>query len=104
ETDTFFMFVLSILAWQHGRAGAWVLLCGLMRYAFVAAGWMLPWLSRPLKPTTRGRTVAVLQSAGLAIVLMPAVPPRAAVAVAAATLAALTWSFALDVLRLWRGR
>ena len=31
ETDAAFILVLSILVWQHGKAGAWVLLCGLMR-------------------------------------------------------------------------
>ena len=59
ETDAAFILVLSILVWQQGKAGLWVLLCGLMRYAFVAAGWLLPWLARPLRATRRGRTVAV---------------------------------------------
>ena len=49
ETDALLILALSILVWQHGKAGAWVLLCGLMRYGFVAAGWLLPWLARPLR-------------------------------------------------------
>ena len=40
ETDVFLVLALSVLAWQYGKAGAWVLLCGLMRYVFVAAGWL----------------------------------------------------------------
>ena len=73
ETDAAFILVLSILVWQHGKAGAWVLLCGLMRYAFMAAGQVLPWLAAPLRPTRRGRTVAVVQLLGLSVALAPAI-------------------------------
>jgi phosphatidylglycerophosphate synthase len=97
ETDAAFILVLSILVWQHGKAGAWVLLCGLMRYAFVAAGHVLPWLGAPLQPTLRGRTVAVGQLLGLSVALAPAIPVPASSAVAGVTLAVLTWSFAIDV-------
>ena len=48
---SFLVLALSVLAWQYGKAGAWVLLCGLMRYGFVAAGWLWPWLRGPLSPT-----------------------------------------------------
>jgi len=102
ETDAFLILLLSMLVWLHGKAGAWVLLCGLMRYAFVAAGWTLTWLARPLRPTMRGKTVAVLQVAGLALALLPMVPARTSMAVAAITLAVLAWSFAVDVARLAR--
>lgn len=104
ETDAFFILVLSVLVWRHGKAGAWVILCGLMRYAFAAAGWLLPWLARPLRSTGRGKTVAVLQMAGLAAALAPAVAPPLSTGVASATLAALVWSFALDIAWLWRTR
>jgi phosphatidylglycerophosphate synthase len=97
ETDAFFILVLSILVWQHGKAGPWVLLCGLMRYAFVAAGWMLPWMARPLRSTVRGKTVAIAQIAGLTIALLPPVQPPFSIVIAAVTLGALTWSFAIDV-------
>ena len=102
ETDAFLILLLSMLVWLHGKAGAWVLLCGLMRYAFVAAGRLLPWLAGPLTPTMRGKTVAVLQVAGLALALLPAVTVAASTAIAAATLAVLAWSFAIDVARLAR--
>lgn len=103
ETDALLILVLSGLVWTSGKAGAWVLACGLMRYLFVAAGWMLPWMARPLVPTIRGKTVAVLQFVGLAAALSPPVPPDASAVVAAATLATLAWSFAVDVGRLRRG-
>ena len=97
ETDAAFILVLSILVWQHDKAGVWVLLCGLMRYALVAAGWLLPWLAGPLRATRRGRTIAIIQLVGLGAALAPIVPPPVSTAVAAVTLTALVWSFGLDV-------
>jgi phosphatidylglycerophosphate synthase len=102
EVDAFFILLLSLLVWRFDRAGAWVLGCGLMRYAFVAAGWVLPWMAGPLTPTFRGKLVAVLQLVGLATALAPIVPSPVSDLVAAVTLGALTWSFAVDVRRLSR--
>lgn len=102
ETDALLIMVLSILVWRHGKAGAWVLLGGLLRYAFVAARWMLPWMARPLSPTTRARTIAVAHDVGLIVAISPIIRmPLSAIAVAA-TLTALCWSFAVDVRRQWR--
>jgi phosphatidylglycerophosphate synthase len=102
ETDALFIMVLSVLVWQHHKAGAWVLACGLLRYAFVAGGWLLPWLAGSLAPTPRGRAVAVAQVVGLGAALTPAIASPESDLIALATLSALTWSFALDVRRLWR--
>jgi phosphatidylglycerophosphate synthase len=104
EVDAGYILLLSLLVWRFDKAGAWVLGSGLMRYAFVAAGWVLPWMGSRLTPTFRGKFVAVLQLLGLAVALAPAVPSPASDIVAAATLAALAWSFGVDVARLWRGR
>jgi phosphatidylglycerophosphate synthase len=104
ETDAAFILILSVLVWQHEKAGAWVLACGVMRYAFVAAGGMMPWMAKPLRATRRGRIVAITQSIGLGVALAPSVQRPASAAVAAATLAALAWSFAVDVAWLWRRR
>ena len=97
ETDALLILLLSVLAWLHGKAGEWVLLCGLMRYALVAAGWLWPWLGGPLRSTTRGKAVAALQLVGLGVALGPIVAVPISTGVAGATLPALTWSFALDV-------
>jgi phosphatidylglycerophosphate synthase len=97
ETDALLILVLSVLTWQHAKAGPWVLLCGLMRYAFVAAGWVMPWLARPLRSTTRGKAAAVAQMLGLCVALAPVVPLPISAGVAAAALATLIWSFAIDV-------
>jgi len=102
ETDALLILGLSVLVWQHGKAGAWVIACGLMRYGFVAVGRLLPWMAGPLSPTLRGRAVAVGQVVGLCVALAPIVPNELSVPVAALTLAALTWSFATDIVRLWR--
>ena len=104
ETDAAFILILSVLVWQHEKAGAWVLGCGLMRYAFVAAGWTTPWLAKPLRATRRGRIVAISQLIGLGVALAPIVQPPASAAVAAVTAAGLAWSFAIDVAWLWRRR
>jgi phosphatidylglycerophosphate synthase len=102
EADALLIMALSVLVWQHHKAGPWVLACGLMRYAFVAGGWWLPWLAGRLTPTQRGRLVAVGQVVGLGVALMPVVRRPASDLVALVTLAALISSFALDVGRLWR--
>ncbi|MGE3275473.1 MAG: CDP-alcohol phosphatidyltransferase family protein [Vicinamibacterales bacterium] len=104
ETDAALVLVLSLLVWTHQKAGAWVLACGVMRYGFGAARWLLPWMRGRLTPTRRGRAVAVLQYFGLAAAIAPAVPYPASAAVAVVTLAVLAWSFGLDVGRLWRQR
>ncbi len=98
ETDALLILVLSILVWQHGKAGAWVLACGLMRYGFVAAGWVVPWMARPLRSTLRGKTVAVAQIVGLTVAVAPIIPVPDSAIVAAITLAALAWSFAADIM------
>jgi len=102
ETDAVLILVLSILVWQHEKAGAWVLLCGLMRYGFVAAGWLVPWLAQPLQSTLRGKTVAVSQLLGLSVALAPIVPAPLSAVAAALALTALAWSFAIDIMRLSR--
>jgi len=102
ETDAALILVLSVMVWRYDKAGGWVLLCGLMRYVFVAAGWLLPWLAAPLRSTRRGKTVAVIQYIGLSVALAPIIMPPFSAAVAAVTLAALAWSFAVDVMWLRR--
>lgn len=102
EIDALLIMVLAVLAWQFGKAGVWIVLAGLMRYAFLAAGYAWRWLDGPLPPSARRKAVCVIQIVGLAAVVSPAVSGTAGVIVAAGTLAALTYSFAVDVLWLRR--
>ncbi len=97
ETDAALILILSVLVWHHQKAGAWVLACGLMRYGFVVAGWVLPWMAGPLRSTLRGKSVAIAQLVGLGLALLPSVPVSISNVVAAITLALLVWSFAVDI-------
>jgi hypothetical protein len=80
----------------------WVIASGALRYAFVAAGLRWRWLEAPLPPSFRRKTVCVVQLAALTVVLVPTVTPPFSTAVAASALAALTCSFLVDTLWLWR--
>jgi phosphatidylglycerophosphate synthase len=102
EVDAVLIMVLAGLAWAWGKAGAWVLLSGLLRYGFVAGGWLLPWLRNPLPPSLRRKTICVVQIVALIVVLGPIVRPPLSTLVAAVGLAILVYSFAVDTLWLWR--
>jgi phosphatidylglycerophosphate synthase len=102
EVDALLIQTLAILAWQEGKAGPWIVLSGLLRYGFVAASWLLPWMQRPLTPTSRGRIICVVQTAALVVVLAPGVTPPLSSTIAAFALAALCYSFLVDTMRLWR--
>jgi len=102
EVDALLILALSVLAWTFGKAGAWVVASGAMRYAFVAGGARLPWLRAPLPPSRRRQTICVVQVAALTIALVPTIAPPVSAAIAAAALASLTGSFLVDTLWLWR--
>jgi phosphatidylglycerophosphate synthase len=102
ETDAALVLVLAVLAWQHGKAGSWILAAGLLRYIFVAAGWIWPWMRRPLTPTLRGRLICIVQIGALIVALLPPIEPPLSTMVAAIGLAALCYSFLVDTLWLWR--
>jgi phosphatidylglycerophosphate synthase len=104
EIDALLVQVLAILAWRYGKAGAWVLLSGLMRYGFLAAGQLWPWLRRPLEPTRRARVICVVQIAALLVAIWPAVTPPLSTTIAALGLTFLCYSFTADTSRLWRAR
>ncbi len=103
ETDALHVLVMSGLVWQFGKAGVWIWIGGLLRYAFVAAGWLLPWLARPLRPTRRGRVVTVVYMVAVSVGLAPFVPVALSTTAIALTVMMLVWSFAVDIGRLWRG-
>jgi phosphatidylglycerophosphate synthase len=102
ETDALLILTLAVLAWQFGKAGVWVVLSGLLRYAFVLAGVRLPWLRAPLFPSLRRKAVAVVQTIALLFVMTPLVPPAVAGPIAAGALLALALSFLIDVVWLKR--
>lgn len=102
EIDALLIQALAILAWQHGKAGPWILMSGLLRYLFVAAGSLWPWIGRPLPPSRRGKTICVIELVVLMIVLLPPLVPPWSGRLAAAGLLVLCYSFGVDTLWLWR--
>jgi phosphatidylglycerophosphate synthase len=102
ETDALLIQVLAILTWQYGKAGPWVLLSGLLRYLFVAAGWVMPWMREPLFPSVRRKAICVVQTVGLILTILPPIVPPASEWLAVVSLAALVYSFLADTLWLWR--
>jgi phosphatidylglycerophosphate synthase len=101
EVDALLILALAALVWRHEKAGAWVLLSGLLRYLFVIVGLALPWLAEPLPFSRRRQTICVVQIGGLMLALTPAIPPLASTLLAGIALAALCYSFLVDTLWLW---
>jgi phosphatidylglycerophosphate synthase len=95
EVDAFLILVLSVLVCR--TLGPWVLAIGLMRYAFVAAMFVLPRLRAPLPFSRARKVVAAMQGALLVAAAAPIWPHVVAVVLAAVALIALVWSFGRDV-------
>ena len=102
EVDAFLIAVLSIHA--AGAFGSWVLLIGAMRYLYVAAGWVWPWMRLPLPSRRSAKVIAAIQGVTLVVAasgLLPASIVRIALMVALALLVA---SFGQDFALQWRRR
>lgn len=104
EVDALLILVLAALCIALGAAGPWILGLGLARYAFVAAGWVWPWLTKPLPPSYRRKAICVLQVTVLIVFLAPTVGAPLANALGAVALGSLIWSFGVDVLWLFNRR
>ncbi|MFB7892602.1 CDP-alcohol phosphatidyltransferase family protein [Microbacterium sp. NPDC056044] len=95
EVDAFLLLVLCVCDVRF--VGWWVLTIGLLRYAFVVAGWMLPWMRQTLPPRYWRKVVTAACGVALAVVASQLLPPAGNVLVAAAALALVLESFARDV-------
>ncbi len=104
ETDALLVLVLCLLVVHFDKAGAWIMAAGLMRYAFVLAARRWPWMARPLPPSQRRKAVCVGQITSLIVCLGPIIDIAWSQAIAAASLAALSGSFAADIAWLIRHR
>jgi phosphatidylglycerophosphate synthase len=102
EVDAFLILVLSVYVARS--AGAWVLAIGAARYAFLAAGWFLPWLREPLPPRHWRKVAAATQGIVLTIAAADVLPLALTQAALAAALALLAESFGRDVWWLWSHR
>lgn len=102
EVDSVLVLVLSFHVMPS--IGGWVLAIGAMRYAFGVAGWVLPWMRRPVPPRMWRKVVAVTQGVVLVFATADVLPRPLMVAAVAASLALLLESFGHDVAWLWRHR
>ncbi len=102
EADALLVLVLSVAAGPV--VGWWVVAAGLARYLFGAAGWVLPWLRRPL-PARHWRKVAA-GSVGVCLTAVAAdvLPRPVGALVAGVGLLLLAESFGRDVWWLRRTR
>jgi phosphatidylglycerophosphate synthase len=100
EVDAFLILVLSV--YVSLTLGAWVLAIGAMRYAFVAAAWVLPWLRPALPGSFARKTVAAVQGIVLVAAGAGVLPVTIAGSVVGLALMSLVWSFGRDVGWLWQ--
>jgi len=98
EVDAVLILALAVLTWQSGKTGPWVLVSGLLRYMFVAAGWAMPQMRRTLPASRRRQTICVIQVGGLILALEPFVVSPVSELIAGAALVSLVYSFAIDTL------
>ena len=99
EVDAFLIFILSVYVARS--AGAWVLAIGAARYVFLAAGWLAPWMRKPLPARYWRKVVAATQGVVLTIAAAHVLPPAVTEAALVAALVLLAESFGRDVWRLW---
>jgi phosphatidylglycerophosphate synthase len=102
EVDAFLILVLSIEV--APTVGGWVLLIGLARYAFLAAGWVFAWLRAPLPRRAWRKTVTASQGVALVIAASGVVSTTVSGILLGVALALLAESFGRDVWWLWRHR
>jgi phosphatidylglycerophosphate synthase len=100
EVDAFLILVLS--ACVAGQWGWWVLVLGLARYLFVAAGWALPWLRGTPPPRRWSKVVAVIVAVVLVVAAAGILADAATVAILIVAIGLLAESFGRSIWELWR--
>lgn len=104
EMDSVLALILTVLALQSGKAGAWMIILGIARYLFVGAGLALDWLNADLPERFSRKVVCVVQIATLIVLVAPIVAPPLSAWLAIAASALVVWSFAIDIAWLYRNR
>jgi len=100
EADAFLILVLSIAVSQD--YGRWVLVIGAARYAFLLAGWLIPWLRAPLPPRFWRKVVAAVQGIVLTVAASGVTSRRVGMIAVGVALLLLAESFGRDVIGLYR--
>lgn len=99
EVDAFLLLVLSV--YVVPSTGAWVLAIGGMRYAFVVAIWLLPFMRGTLPPRYWRKVVAATQGVALVSATSGLLPRPVMLVALLLSLALLVESFGRDVRWLW---
>jgi phosphatidylglycerophosphate synthase len=102
EADAFLILTLSV--YVSRSVGPWVLAIGAARYAFLVAGWFLPWVRAPLPPRFWRKTVAAIQSIVLTTAAADLLPVVVTIIALVSALVLLAESFGRDAGWLWRHR
>jgi phosphatidylglycerophosphate synthase len=100
EADAFLILVLSVAVARD--YGGWVLAIGAARYAFLLAGWLLPWLAAPLPPRFWRKVVAAAVGIALTVAASGVTSHLVGLIAVAAALLLLAESFGRDVIWLYR--
>ncbi|WP_373868419.1 CDP-alcohol phosphatidyltransferase family protein [Micromonospora yangpuensis] len=102
EVDSFLVLVLCLVV--APSAGPWVLVIGAMRYLFVAASWVLPWMRGSLPPRYWRKVVAAAQGVLLTVAMAQVLGSVLTLVVLLVSLGLLVESFGRDVRWLWTTR
>jgi phosphatidylglycerophosphate synthase len=100
EADAFLILALSIAVSRD--YGGWVLAIGAARYAFLLAGWLIPWLAALLPPRFWRKVVAAVQGIVLTVAASGVTSRLVAMIAVAVALLLLAESFGRDVIWLYR--
>jgi phosphatidylglycerophosphate synthase len=95
EVDAFLILVLS--TYVARSVGPWVLAIGAARYAYVAVGWLRPWLREAVPARYWRKTVAAIQGIVLTVAAAHVLPGPEIDAALTVALVLLAESFGRDV-------
>ncbi|MEO6534001.1 MAG: CDP-alcohol phosphatidyltransferase family protein [Pseudolysinimonas sp.] len=95
EADAFLLLVLC--AYDVRIVGGWILAIGLMRYAYVAVGWLVPWMRAPVPFRYWRKVVTAVCGIALTLVATGLLPSPLDVLVGVAALGLLIESFGRDI-------
>ena len=100
EADAFLILLLSIVVSQD--FGPWVLAIGAARYAFLLAGWLIPWLAAPLPPRFWGKVAAAFTGIALTVAASGVFSHPVEITAVVVALLLIAESFGRNVLWLYR--
>ena len=99
EVDAF--LILTLTTHVSRSFGRWVLVGGVARYIFGAAGWVWPWMRRPLPPRYWRKVAAATEGITLTAAMSGVLPRRITLVGLAAGAALIAESFGRDIWWLW---